>query len=682
MNRKQKIIISITSIAIVLLALLGLTYGYYLTRIQGNTNETSISITTADLKLEYAEGEDSNINITGLMPGQDIKTKTFTVTNSGNSRVDDYVVAIIDVINTLSRTEDLTYTLTCTEKMNNGTVLGPCNDINKISGTEFGPEYPVQPSAIVINSIEQGRIHEYSLKLNYVNLTNIDQSEDMGSIIKGKVQIFGLADTIDLTGTITGLSDGDYVEINSKPMTSEVVGGKYKLVGVEPGIHTLKIKNEKLGYEQYKTIKINKGNVATIATGNIELENESTVEGSIITMTEKSREVTLNITKDGESMDLNGTTITNYNPFAEGTLAYKILNDAYEVTKEEEKNNGYAIYRRNPLTKPAEETNKNDEASLSATYDDYGLSYYYRGNVKNNFVNFANKCWRIVRIDGNGNVKLILEDKYTTCEDGLVTDINNDGVTYTGDWSYDVTQVGYSNYDIGELTSSDGTKTNTRVVKIYDYLHGNAINETSLSTILKKFQIEELSEVENYLEVGNWCFPNKAYKIKKVLNSKYEYEEIIEEDLIDYYVDNTTVYYDSYIRLVGENIEEFLPILKCNGKIMNSWEDENDTPMYVGNISYDEAIFSGFSNSARISTLISYLNNNYFKNNHITIITLSISSSKVKDSDTYTSYYTAIGKNGDDTKNAVSRPSIVLKKSVLSNIGNGTQENPYVLSLG
>ena len=53
MNRKQKNIVSVVGIAIVLLALLGLTYAYYLTRIQGNTNTKSISVTTADLKLEY-----------------------------------------------------------------------------------------------------------------------------------------------------------------------------------------------------------------------------------------------------------------------------------------------------------------------------------------------------------------------------------------------------------------------------------------------------------------------------------------------------------------------------------------------------------------------------------------------------------------------------------------------------
>ena len=44
-------------------------------------------------------------------------------------------------------------------------------------------------------------------------------------------------------------------------------------------------------------------------------------------------------------------------------------------------------------------SNKNTtEALLASTDDDYGTSYYFRGAVKNNYVEFANKCWRIVRV--------------------------------------------------------------------------------------------------------------------------------------------------------------------------------------------------------------------------------------------------------------------------------------------
>ena len=63
----------------------------------------------------------------------------------------------------------------------------------------------------------------------------------------------------------------------------------------------------------------------------------------------------------------------------------------------------------------------NDDGSLSVTAveatngylckakDAYGDSYYYRGNVTNNYVKFADKYWRIVRINGDGTVRVIYD---------------------------------------------------------------------------------------------------------------------------------------------------------------------------------------------------------------------------------------------------------------------------------
>ena len=41
--------------------------------------------------------------------------------------------------------------------------------------------------------------------------------------------------------------------------------------------------------------------------------------------------------------------------------------------------------------------------------DAYGTSYYYRGNVTNNYVKFADKYWRIIRINGDGTVRVIYD---------------------------------------------------------------------------------------------------------------------------------------------------------------------------------------------------------------------------------------------------------------------------------
>ena len=73
MNRRQKIIVSIRGIFIVLLALVGLTYAYFLTQIKGNENDKSISVTTANLILEYTDGNGILEPSGKIVPGNDIK---------------------------------------------------------------------------------------------------------------------------------------------------------------------------------------------------------------------------------------------------------------------------------------------------------------------------------------------------------------------------------------------------------------------------------------------------------------------------------------------------------------------------------------------------------------------------------------------------------------------------------
>ncbi len=41
--------------------------------------------------------------------------------------------------------------------------------------------------------------------------------------------------------------------------------------------------------------------------------------------------------------------------------------------------------------------------------DDYGTSYYYRGAVENNYVKFAGFYWRIIRVNGDGSLRIIYD---------------------------------------------------------------------------------------------------------------------------------------------------------------------------------------------------------------------------------------------------------------------------------
>ena len=49
------------------------------------------------------------------------------------------------------------------------------------------------------------------------------------------------------------------------------------------------------------------------------------------------------------------------------------------------------------------------DEGVYAMEDDYGMSYYYRGAVTNNYVKFAGFYWRIIRINGDGSLRIIYD---------------------------------------------------------------------------------------------------------------------------------------------------------------------------------------------------------------------------------------------------------------------------------
>ena len=82
---------------------------------------------------------------------------------------------------------------------------------------------------------------------------------------------------------------------------------------------------------------------------------------------------------------------------------------------------------------------------LCSAPDDYGTSYYYRGNVENNWVKFGDFYWRILRINGDGSIRMIYAG------DASVIDAlsNKSDILKNGydDSSTDYTQIGTSSYN-------------------------------------------------------------------------------------------------------------------------------------------------------------------------------------------------------------------------------------------
>ena len=118
---------------------------------------------------------------------------------------------------------------------------------------------------------------------------------------------------------------------------------------------------------------------------------------------------------------------------------------------------------KTPITTPGAAVSTADEALLASAEDDNGTSYYFRGAVTNNYVEFANKCWRIVRVGGDGSVKLILHNDNKTGVANPCDAANNSasaafarysGTTYTSTFNPHYNDNAYVGFKYGTPGSS------------------------------------------------------------------------------------------------------------------------------------------------------------------------------------------------------------------------------------
>ena len=615
MNRRQKIIVSVTGIFIVLLILVGLTYAYFLTKIKGNDNEKSISVTTANLELVYGDGN-ALITAEKIEPGDSITAKTFTVTNSGNATINNYAVYLEELVNNLERTSDMVYTLTCTSSVTNSTCNGKTETV-----------FPTQNGILVTNNIVKDEVQTYSLQLTYKEM-NVDQSVDMGKEVSAKVQIYNLRDIVDITGTVTGTSDGDYVELHSNPKKSQINNNTYTIPGVEPGSHTIYLKDKDGKVLGQKDITINKGETAGVS-------------GTTITTTEDSQTVTINLTKTSSDFTINLDKVEDYMPFEEGTLAYNILNNAKNGTL-----SGKSTFTANlSATGMVTTMSTANDKILSTAEDDYGISYYYRGNPIDNYVNFAGMCWRIVKIQGDGSIKLILASEKTcsttnlTDESGYATDgaAGTQGTILTANYGYKM----IDSHPINDYINSAADTTRNARTKLNEWLERKITSESDKSLLKNE----------------TWCIGDQTngYSGGKVIGK------------VDDLINSETEFY-----FTAENKYNVTktPSYKCETTGVDGEIDINK----IGMLTFDEVIYAGGGNKANSNF---YLNNNATTNEWYTLSLAHFSGYRVYSFFVNFDSY-ILDCHVDDDYSAL-RPSITLIANTKISSGNGTISNPYII---
>ena len=611
MNKKQKIIVSVVGITIVLLTLLGLTYAYFLTRIQGNTNDKSISVTTANLILEYADVNDELITDSAVEPGKSW-TKTFVATNKGNATV-TYGVALENIVNTIERKDDLVYTLDCkqysktgfsidkTNKTVTGTISGTCN------GVSDETTFPSIGTIIVQNEIADDKAQVYTLLVTYKEM-NVDQSVDMNKTFSAKANLVdpnvfkpygdGTLATAILDSAKSKTNGTEFLE-TPKTLPAQATSSFIYVKGTDPTTFTSSRSNATNYYISY-------ANDYTV--------NETTGKFTLVNPTVATSKYTTSMASSlvGKYAVWGTSTPTTSNTQNQSYI-YKISTNVSDITSTIK----YAFI---------EADHKSTEKELSTTPDDYGTSYYYRGGVEDNYVNFAGMCFRIVRIEGDGSTKLILEDRSAECNSS----------SYTGNWS-DVNTVEFG-YDSNNKAD------------FLNYSGGLADSLKSFQTTLET-KVGTGKSLSDYLKVDDWCY----------------------DDTVASTDSDGTQYYGAYKRI---NIDK-RPSLKCTGTKLNKYKDNTD--MYVGTLTADEMSFAGATGSTNYTY---YLINNYAEDKQLSWWGLSLSYYNVESSGCDLAFRLDDSSSSDGFINIdiYSRPAVTLLSSTIIKTGNGTKSNPYTVA--
>ena len=315
---------------------------------------------------------------------------------------------------------------------------------------------------------------------------------------------------------------------------------------------------------------------------------------------------------------------------------------------------------KTPITTPGAAVSTADEALLASAEDDYGTSYYFRGAVTNNYVEFANKCWRIVRVSGDGSVKLILHNDNPTGAANPCDAANNSasaafarysGEKYTSKFNTNYDDNAYVGFKYGTVGASD-----------YASAHAN-INNSTILTNLETWYTNNLKTYADTIADTVWC--NDKTNVTDTSYDPWGWTPN------GYGYGKNVTYYGATQRLISTNGRTggTGPSLKCNSGLskINS---------KVGLITADELAYAGYAAALKNTTT-------YLQENATDTDWLSLSPSVFFS--VYAFVWSVNGGSGDFGNYSVNsdggvRPAISLIISTTISGGTGTSEDPYVVN--
>ena len=345
---------------------------------------------------------------------------------------------------------------------------------------------------------------------------------------------------------------------------------------------------------------------------------------------------------------------TNYVWNHQGTYVFdtiSIVTEGYSIIAYQIGNGiiNIDVYKNNALTRKIIDDNAinqsepnfsqvatTDEGIFTAEDND-GISAYFRGAVTNNYVKFANFWWRIIRVNGNGSIRLIY--------DGTTAHANGESST---DRQIDTSAFNTNSNDnayVGYMYGTPGSST-------HEATHAN-INNSAIKTILDSWYESNLSNHSDYIDTeAGFCGDRTPYSGSGT--------------------GTTRTYYAPYNRLFTNKTPSFECTNNSDLYTTTGSEDGNKALQYpIGLISTDEVAYAGGVYNTSNSSYYLCIRNVYW--------TMSPSS--------YNSGagVFCVGSNGRlgwyGVRSAVGVRPVINLRGDLFVTGTGTSTDPYEVSL-
>lgn len=499
----------------------------------------------------------------------------------------------------------------------------------------------IRITGISIESSSSGvvSIEDYNVK----NISGSVTLPNSDSYITYKVEVTNISNAIMGIKSIEGLPDNLEYEILNYNLKDKICDNTDKC--------NLGIKKEILIKIKYKDNMYNSGNIDNNFVLNFDFDQiynvnitgldsladyPTTVINGDNYVIEIGPNYNINVNIDGIS--------TNNFTYENGILTIpNVTGDlGITVTEEEEEKSNIKAQLLSERTVSAASTITNvrtsTEAGLFSLDTASGTTYFFRGNVTNNYISFANKCFKMVRINENETVKAV-----------YIGEANANGSCSTTITS--PTSLANKVYN-----TTANSENNLR----YAYDNNGTIVSSNAKTILDSWFETSF--------VGSYSSTNKEY-------ASYFGDGDFCNEIVEDHKYKTDIYYTSYARVTDGS-----PSLECpNSDRMTLKVSNGGTSGYgnnlltypVGLLSSDEILYTSVTSEARASLKLATDTYLYSSGSFYTMSPAYTSSN---------AYIIALGSSKIEktvSSSANLLPAVNFSSDVSFESGDGTSTNPY-----